>query len=127
MLATKNCLLGKLADINGVRCATSQTLEFGKSTEDPRIFSAMEVRVPIVYCIAGILKQKGGISIDAALGVRYSGSGPIASDTILSVLPGGPMTLTQNFNIPLCIFSVVIFNSMNFQNMPVRTTILLLL
>jgi len=41
------------------------------------------------------------MSIDAALRARYNGSGPIAGDTILPVLPGAPMMLTQNVNLPL--------------------------
>jgi len=68
-----------------------------------------ETGVPIIYCIADILKREGGISIDAALGVRYSASGPIAGDAILPMLPGAPMMLTQNFNIPLGMFPIIIF------------------
>ena len=92
--------------------------------------------VPIIYCVADVLKREGGMSMDAALGARYSGSGPIAGDAILPVLPYTPLMLTQNFNIPLGIFPIVIFadsqaslmepssNSMDFQNTPVRVTIL---
>jgi hypothetical protein len=76
------------------------------------------------------------MSIDAALRARYNGSGPIAGDTILPVLPGAPMMLTQNVNLPLGMFPVVILtdlqalsmkplsNSMDFQNTPVPATIL---
>ena len=68
-----------------------------------------ETGVPIIYCIADILKREGGISIDAALGARYTGSGPIAGDAILPVLPGAPMMLTQNVNVPLGMFPIVTF------------------
>src|SRR5437762_11216537 len=47
--------------------------------------------------------------MDAALAARYNGSGPVPGDTILPVLPGTPLMLTQNFNIPLGIFPIVIF------------------
>ena len=68
--------------------------------------------VPIIYCIAGILKREGGISIDAALGVRYTGSDPrIAGDAILPVIPGAPMMLTQNVNVPLRMLPIVTFTN----------------
>ena len=68
-----------------------------------------EIGLPIVYCIANILKREGGMSMDAALSARYSTSGSILGDAILPVLPGTPLMLTQNFNIPLDIFPIVIF------------------
>jgi len=43
------------------------------------------------------------------LGARYTGSGPIASDTILPVLPGAPMMLTQNINVPLGMLPIITF------------------
>src|SRR5579859_6800838 len=49
------------------------------------------------------------MSMDAALSARYSASGSIAGNAILPVLPGTPLMLTQNFNIPLGIFPIVIF------------------
>src|SRR5437762_1652693 len=47
--------------------------------------------------------------MDAALAARYNGSGPVPGDAILPVLPGAPLMLTQNFNIPLGIFPIIIF------------------
>src|SRR5436190_15684366 len=49
------------------------------------------------------------MSMDAALAARYNGSGPVAGDAILPVLPGALLMLTQNFNIPLGIFPIIIF------------------
>lgn len=64
---------------------------------------------PIIYCIAKILKQEDGISIDIALGARYSGSGPIVGDAILPVIHGAPMMLTRNESIPSGMFSIITF------------------
>lgn len=68
-----------------------------------------ETGVPITYCMANILKREGGMSIDAALGMRYSGSGPVASDAILPVLPRTLMMLIQNVNVSQGMFLIVAF------------------
>jgi hypothetical protein len=68
-----------------------------------------ETGSPIIYCMAKILKREGGMSIDTALGARYSGSGPVAGDAILPVLHGAPMMLTRNESIPLGMFPMIIF------------------
>jgi hypothetical protein len=47
--------------------------------------------------------------MDAALSARYSASGSILGDAILPILHGTPLMLTQNFNIPLGIFPIIIF------------------
>jgi hypothetical protein len=48
------------------------------------------------------------MSMGAALTARYSASDSIAGDAILPILPGAPLMLTQNFNIPLGIFLAII-------------------
>jgi hypothetical protein len=65
--------------------------------------------------------------------------GPIAGDAIPPVLPGVPMMLTQNINLPLGMFPIVIFtdlqalsmeplsNYMDFQNTHAPASILSLL
>src|SRR6266516_4273248 len=63
-----------------------------------------ETGVPIIYCVANVRKREGGMSMDTVLATRYNGSGPVAGDAILPVLPGALLMLTQNFNIPLGIF-----------------------
>src|SRR5204863_8806937 len=60
-----------------------------------------ETGVPIIYRLATILKREGGMSIDA-------GSGPIAGDAILPLVPGAPMMLTQKVNVPLGTYPIVI-------------------
>ena len=99
---------------------------------------SQETGVPIIYCVANVLKREGGMSMDAALAARYSASSSIAGDAILPILPGTPLMLTQNFNIPLGIVPIVIFadshlqassmepssNSMDSRNMRVPPTIL---
>ena len=67
-----------------------------------------ETGVPVIYCVANVRKREGCMSMDAALAARYNGSGPVAGDAILPVLPGAPLMLTRNFNIPLGIFPIVI-------------------
>ena len=47
--------------------------------------------------------------MDAALAARYSASGSVVGDAILPILPGTPLMLTQNFNIRLGIFPILIF------------------
>ena len=73
---------------------------------------SQETGVPIIYCVANVLKREGGISMDAALAARYSASGSVVGDAILPILPGTPLMLTQNSNIPLGIFPIVIFTDL---------------
>jgi len=49
-----------------------------------------ETGVPIIYCIANVLKREGGMSMDAALSARYVASGSILGDAILPILRGTP-------------------------------------
>jgi hypothetical protein len=58
--------------------------------------------VPITHCLANI-KDRGGVSLSKVYSLK-GGRTKVQGDGILSVIPGAPLLITQNINIPLGIF-----------------------
>ena len=61
--------------------------------------------IPITHCLANITKRNG-MSQSEAYAVK-GGPSKIKGDGILSVIPGAPLLVTQNIDIPLGIPSCI--------------------